>query len=271
MAPQNIHALYKIDFRNELGKGASGRVVKGTRRKDGLQVAVKIVLQSTLDEKAQHLLVNEVISLKKLNHQNVVKLYDIFEDAFHFYIIMELVTGGELFERVVKKTFYAESDARELCRTILNGLQHCHSKNVVHRDLKPENMLMASPNDDVNIKICDFGFSETDSDNSLSGYMGTPIYMAPEVIAYDTFYGKPIDMWSFGVIVYVVLAGYPPFYDNDTKVQEEQICNARYVFHEDFWKDVSEEARDFVRCLLMVDPAKRMTADTALKHPWVCC
>jgi serine/threonine protein kinase len=182
MTTRTIHTFYNVFLNKELGKGSNARVVKGIRLLDNKEVAIKIISRTSLTEKKFNLLVNEIVTLKVLNHDHIVKLYDIFEDTYHFYIVMEIVTGGELFDRIAKKVHYNESEARELCCYILQALQHCHSKHVVHRDLKPENLLMATIHTDVDVKLCDFGFSEVAENDSLKGYLGTPIYMAPEII-----------------------------------------------------------------------------------------
>jgi len=268
-ATRSIHSFYKVSFLQELGKGTTARVVKGIRLSDNVEVAIKIVSRISLTERKCQLLVNEILSLNKLNHEHIVKLYDIYEDAQNTYIIMELVTGGELFDRIAKKVHYNEYEARDLCCYILSALEHCHLHNVVHRDVKPENLLMQTPSTDISIKLCDFGFSEITPSDTLSGYLGTPIYMAPEIMSRSQTYGKAVDMWSFGVLVYIILCGYPPFYDADEKKLHAYITTAAYHFHEDHWNKVSDDAKSFIRRLLTLDPQTRMTAAEAMEHPWV--
>jgi serine/threonine protein kinase len=247
-----------------------GRVYKAFNRTTKNEAAIKIVSQSSLiDKESIRNFNNEVSVLKLLNHDNIIKLFDVYEDKFNYYLAMEVVAGGELFERIASKVFYNESEARELCRCILGAIHHCHRQNIAHRDIKPENLLMASKTDDFTVKLCDFGFSEIVNGDSLSGYMGSPIYMAPEVITHNTKYGKAIDMWSFGVMVFIILGGYPPFYDEDVFLLEEKIQTATYEFHDEYWSSVSEDAKDFIRKCLVVDAKARMTADEATNHSWV--
>lgn len=266
----NVHNYYKILYNQELGKGASGRVVKAIRKRDQLEVAVKVIQQESLSSLSQQHLVNEVSALKRLSHENIIRLYDVYEDKFHFYVVLELIKGGELFDRIAAKTCYNECEARDLCRCILNALNYCHSCNIVHRDLKAENLLMLSHTDNSSVKLCDFGFSGVaKNDTSLSGFMGTPIYMAPEIWVRNGSYGKPIDMWSFGVLSYIILVGYPPFFDTSEKGLEIAISQAAYTFHDEDWSNISSEAKDFIQKLIVVDPSKRMTTTEALKHQWV--
>ncbi|CAM6031736.1 unnamed protein product, partial [Sphagnum compactum] len=252
-----------------LGQGASGRVFQAWRRSDGLPVAVKIMHQKLLaDHDNRQALENEISILKELECDNIIKLYDTFEDRYNFYLVLELVTGGELFFRIEARQGYCELDGRELCRCILTALNYIHERGIVHRDIKPENLLMASKDDDVTVKLCDFGFSERVSGDSLTGSLGTPLYMAPEIWS-GRNYGLAIDMWSFGCLAYIILCGYPPFYDTDLAVLYALVSRGELIFHEEFWGPVSAAAKDFVSRLLTVDPAQRMTAAQALQHPWV--
>ena len=266
----SIRDSYQVQFSKEIGRGATGRVFTGTRKADSKQAAVKMVAKSALSKELLRSISCEIQSLRELNHPHIVKLYDMFEDPNNFYICMELIHGGELFDRITKKTYYSENDAKELCRIILSAIKHCHDKQIVHRDLKPENLLMAKENDDADVKLVDFGFAEHCTDGrSLSGQMGTPMYMAPEIWS-DQKYGKPVDLWAFGVITYILLAGYPPFSDDNRARLVAKITKAQFAFHEQYWGEVSAEAKDFITKLLVVDPNARMNVDQALAHRWVC-
>lgn len=263
-----ITQTYNIKYDKELGKGASGQVYEGVSKVSGEMVAVKIVFRRTLDNFKVKAIANEVGALRQLNHPNVVRLYDMFEDRHAYYFCLELIRGGELFDRIEKKTNYNEHEARLLCKQILSGIKHCHDHDIVHRDLKPDNLMMLSPDDDVSVKLVDFGFASETHGNDLTGIVGTPIYMAPEIWK-QLPHGKPVDMWSFGVIAYILLCGYPPFADEKRDRLVRLISKANFAFHDEYWSGSSPEAKNFISSLLKVDVDERLTVDQALAHPWV--
>jgi len=183
--------------------------------------------------------------------------------------VTELVEGGELFDRIVSKTSYNEREARDLIKLLLDTLAYMHQKGVVHRDLKPENLLLCSESDDSAIKIADFGFAKRVTElSSHETACGTPGYVAPEILRGDP-YGTEVDIWSMGVICYVLLAGYPPFYDEDQKKLFKKIKEGRYYFHDEYWSATSPEAIYMIKQMLCVDQSKRWTADQLLRHPWI--
>ena len=221
---------------------------------------------SSQDEQA---LRSEVEILRSINCPHVVKCVDFFEEENTFYVVLEYLAGGELFDRIVKKTVYNEAEARDLVRTLLIAIKACHDQRVVHRDLKPENLLLKSKTEDINVKVADFGFAVVaENDHCLSTQCGTPGYVAPEILQ-GILYGRPVDMWSVGVITYILLGGYPPFYDDNQKMLFRKIKAGSYEFHPDYWKGVSAEAKDLIKKLLVVKPERRYTADQALAHPWL--
>ena len=177
--------------------------------------------------------------------------------------------GGELFDRIVSKSFYNEKEARDVCTILFEAIGYCHSKSVAHRDLKPENLLLQSEDNDSAIKIADFGFAKRVlTPNSLTTQCGTPGYVAPEIlegVAYDT----KSDMWSLGVIIYILLGGYPPFIEQNQRELFRKIRKGQYEFHEEYWGGVSKDAKDLISSLLTVDPAKRISAKEALEHKWM--
>jgi calcium/calmodulin-dependent protein kinase I len=179
------------------------------------------------------------------------------------------VTGGELFDRIVEKGMYTEKDASELVQQILTAVDYLHKSDIVHRDLKPENLLYYSPAEDSKIMISDFGLSRMGENvDELATACGTPGYVAPEVLRRQK-YGKPVDCWSIGVISYILLCGYPPFYDeNDAKLYK-QIMKGEYEFDSPYWDDISASAKEFITHLLQIDPSKRYSCEQALAHPWI--
>jgi calcium/calmodulin-dependent protein kinase I len=196
-------------------------------------------------------------------------LYDVYEEKSFWYLVTEKMTGGELFDRIVSKSFYNEKEARDVCKILFEAIGYCHKHSVAHRDLKPENLLLRSEDNDSEIKIADFGFAKKVlTPNSLTTQCGTPGYVAPEIlegVAYDT----KSDMWSLGVIVYILLGGYPPFIEQNQRELFRKIRKGQYEFHEEYWGAVSPDAKDFISCLLAVNPSKRLSSDEAMKHKWM--
>ncbi|XP_048472151.1 calcium/calmodulin-dependent protein kinase type II subunit beta [Rhincodon typus] len=206
-----------------------------------------------------------------LKHPNIVRLHDsISEEGFH-YLIFDLVTGGELFEDIVAREYYSEADASQCIHQILESVNHIHQHDIVHRDLKPENLLLASKCKNAAVKLADFGLAiEVQGDqHAWFGFAGTPGYLSPEVLRKDP-YGKPVDIWACGVILYILLVGYPPFWDEDQHKLYQQIKAGAYDFPSPEWDTVTPEAKNLINQMLTINPAKRITATEALKHPWVC-
>ncbi|XP_022253438.1 calcium/calmodulin-dependent protein kinase type II alpha chain-like [Limulus polyphemus] len=217
----------------------------------------------------QQIVPPDVIS--KTQRLETVRLHDsIQEESFH-YLIFDLVTGGELFEDIVAREYYSEADASHCIQQILESVHHCHQNNVVHRDLKPENLLLASKTKGAAVKLADFGLAiEVQGDQQAwYGFAGTPGYLSPEVLKKDP-YGKPVDVWACGVILYILLVGYPPFWDEDQHRLYAQIKAGAYDYPSPEWDTVTPEAKNLINCMLTVNPAKRITASEALKHPWIC-
>mmetsp|Transcript_7263 Transcript_7263/g.10807 ORF Transcript_7263/g.10807 Transcript_7263/m.10807 type:complete len:389 (-) Transcript_7263:369-1535(-) len=253
----------------ELGSGAFSVVKLGIHLETGQKTAVKVVSKKKLSEEDYASLLTEIDILKHLDHPHIIKLYETFEEGNEFYIVTELVEGGELFDRIVSKAHYNEKSARDLVKLMLETIDYVHRSGFVHRDLKPENLLLMSEKDDSSIKIADFGFAKKISDLvARETACGTPGYVAPEILRGDK-YGAEVDIWSMGVICYVLLAGYPPFYDEDQKRLFKKIKEGRYHFHEDYWSNTSPEAIDLIRSMLTVDQTKRWTASQLLQHPWI--
>uniref|UniRef100_A0A8C4VM93 calcium/calmodulin-dependent protein kinase n=1 Tax=Gopherus evgoodei TaxID=1825980 RepID=A0A8C4VM93_9SAUR len=214
----------------------------------------------------------KIINTKKLSARGMlIRLHDsISEEGFH-YLIFDLVTGGELFEDIVAREYYSEADASHCIQQILEAVLHCHQMGVVHRDLKPENLLLASKCKGAAVKLADFGLAiEVQGDQQAwFGFAGTPGYLSPEVLRKEA-YGKPVDIWACGVILYILLVGYPPFWDEDQHKLYQQIKAGAYDFPSPEWDTVTPEAKNLINQMLTINPAKRITAHEALKHPWVC-
>lgn len=229
-------------------------------------VAVKCIDKKALKGKEDSL-ENEIKVLRKLNHSNIVQLRETFEDKHKVFLVMELVTGGELFDRIVEKGSYTEKDASALIRQILEAVDYMHSQGVVHRDLKPENLLYYNSDPESKIMISDFGLSKMEDSGIMATACGTPGYVAPEVLSQKP-YGKAVDVWSIGVIAYILLCGYPPFYDENDANLFAQILKGEFEFDSPYWDDISDSAKDFISRLICVDPEKRYSCKEALAHPW---
>jgi len=230
---------------------------------------VKVVTKSKLTKEDEIALKDEIIVLRELEHQHIIRLYDVYEEKSFWYLVTEKMTGGELFDRIVSKSFYNEKEARDVCKILFEAIGYCHTNAVAHRDLKPENLLLKSEDNDSEIKIADFGFAKKVlTPNSLTTQCGTPGYVAPEILE-GVAYDEKSDMWSLGVIVYILLGGYPPFIEQNQRELFRKIRKGQYEFHEEYWGSVSPEAKDFISCLLTVQPSKRLTAEQALKHKWM--
>eukprot|EP01125_Pyxidicula_operculata_P019835 TRINITY_DN721_c0_g1_i1.p1 TRINITY_DN721_c0_g1~~TRINITY_DN721_c0_g1_i1.p1 ORF type:complete len:340 (+),score=71.61 TRINITY_DN721_c0_g1_i1:175-1194(+) len=249
-----------------LGMGNFSQVRLGIDKETGTRVALKIVDKSAVKHKPE-MLANEVDILLKLDHPNIVKLLDLFDTERYLYLVMELVTGGELFDRIVEREQYSERDAREVMKQLFNAIAYIHSKGIVHRDLKPENLLLETTEDDTTIKLTDFGLSKIYSEHMLQTACGTPGYVAPEILKCHG-YTSAIDMWSAGVIMYILLCGYPPFYSENDAELFESIMEANYHFHSPYWDNISAEAKDLIKKLLVPNPEQRLTSEQALNEPW---
>ncbi|XP_069782664.1 calcium/calmodulin-dependent protein kinase type II delta chain isoform X14 [Narcine bancroftii] len=255
----------------ELGKGAFSVVRRCMKISTGQEYAAKIINTKKLSARDHQKLEREARICRLLKHPNIVRLHDsISEEGFH-YLVFDLVTGGELFEDIVAREYYSEADASHCIQQILEAVLHCHQMGVVHRDLKPENLLLASKLKGAAVKLADFGLAiEVQGDQQAwFGFAGTPGYLSPEVLRKDP-YGKPVDMWACGVILYILLVGYPPFWDEDQHRLYQQIKAGAYDFPSPEWDTVTPEAKDLINKMLTINPAKRINGSEALKHPWIC-
>lgn len=268
----------KYEMGEIIGRGNFAEVKKARNKETGEEVAVKIV--SIKDQEDYEAIKTEIEILGKLTHPNIIKLIEIFEKTGKLnktvkkvYIVMELVTGGELFDKIVHKKTFHESEARVVIKTVFETLDFCHKQGVVHRDLKPENILLSDNSDNAVIKIADFGLSkiydpESQHDTSLQTMCGTPGYVAPEVLK-KKGYGVGVDMWSTGVILYILLCGFPPFYEENRDKLFRKIMKADYNFPSPHWDSISTDAKHMVASMLDVNPASRPSITEALKHKWM--
>ncbi|XP_068418709.1 serine/threonine-protein kinase Chk2 [Eschrichtius robustus] len=277
-------SVYPKELRDEyimsktLGSGACGEVKLAFERKTCKKVAIKIISKRKFaigSEREADPALNvetEIEILKKLNHPCIIKIKDFF-DAEDYYIVLELMEGGELFDRVVGNKRLKEATCKLYFYQMLLAVQYLHENGIIHRDLKPENVLLSSQKEDCLIKITDFGQSKILGETSLMRTLcGTPTYLAPEVLnSFGTAgYNRAVDCWSLGVILFICLSGYPPFSEHKTHVSlKDQITSGKYNFIPEVWAEVSEKALDLVKKLLIVDPKARFTTEEALRHPWL--
>ncbi|KAM4048409.1 calcium/calmodulin-dependent protein kinase type 1D-like isoform 1-T2 [Anomaloglossus baeobatrachus] len=253
-------------FMEVLGSGAFSEVFLVKHRATGHHYALKCIKK--VNSSRDRSLENEIAVLKRIKHDNIVTLEDIYESSSHFYLVMQLVSGGELFDRILERGVYTEKDASNVIRQVLSAVKYLHDNGIVHRDLKPENLLYLTPDENAKIMITDFGLSKMEETGIMSTACGTPGYVAPEVLAQKP-YSKAVDCWSIGVITYILLCGYPPFYEETESKLFEKIKDGSYEFESPFWDDISISAKDFITSLLEKDPKKRYNCEIALKHPWI--
>ncbi|XP_076239066.1 calcium/calmodulin-dependent protein kinase II isoform X19 [Calliopsis andreniformis] len=259
------------DLKEELGKGAFSVVRRCVQKSTGYEFAAKIINTKKLTARDFQKLEREARICRKLQHPNIVRLHDSIQEENYHYLVFDLVTGGELFEDIVAREFYSEADASHCIQQILESVHHCHHNGVVHRDLKPENLLLASKAKGAAVKLADFGLAiEVQGEaHAWFGFAGTPGYLSPEVLKKEP-YGKPVDIWACGVILYILLVGYPPFWDEDQHRLYQQIKTGSYDYPSPEWDTVTPEAKNLINQMLTVNPSKRITASEALKHPWIC-
>nr|ADV78071.1 calcium- and calmodulin-dependent protein kinase [Nothoceros aenigmaticus] len=292
---RSLHDDYRIA--EVLGSGGFSVVRKGVSWQDSSEVAIKTLKKQRQGQGhgespakkmkvAEHgpqvqvmsvseaLVANEILVMRRIVEEvspnpNVIQLLDVYEDGAGVHLVLEHCSGGELFDRIVQQTRYSEAEAAAVVKQICNGLHSLHNAHIVHRDLKPENCLFLTRQGSAPLKIMDFGLSHIEElTNPVVGMFGSIDYVAPESLQ-----RKPVspasDMWSVGVILYILLCGYPPFHSRTTREKQEAILAGRFDLTDDTWSTVSESAKDLITSLLAVDPQKRPTAAELLQHPWV--
>ena len=266
---EKIEKYYQ--FIKEIGYGTYGHVYRVQSISTGNVYACKKFDKKYIKNKKR--LKNEIDLLRATDHPNIIKLFETFEDKQHLYLIMEECSGGELFARLAKNAqnnkMYTEKDAAKMMKQILEAVNYLHYHNVCHRDLKPENILLSSMEENSQLKLIDFGLSKVvkSVDDIIKGKeVGTLYYMAPEVILGD--YNEKCDVWSCGVILYIMLSGNPPFYDNDKEKLKKKICNIEYNFNFPIFSKISEDAKDLLR-QIFVNYENRPTISDILNSTWV--
>ncbi|CAL5015465.1 unnamed protein product [Urochloa decumbens] len=264
----DVRTMFHLE--RKLGSGQFGTTYLCTERATGLKYACKSVSKRKLVRRADvEDMRREITILQHLSGQpNVAEFKGAFEDADSVHLVMELCTGGELFDRITAKGSYSERQAAAVCRDILTVVHVCHFMGVMHRDLKPENFLLASPADDAPLKAIDFGLSVFIEEGKVyKDIVGSAYYVAPEVLRRN--YGKEIDVWSAGVILYILLCGSPPYWAETEKGIFDAILAGDLDLSSTPWPSISESAKDLIRKMLNRNPQRRITAAQALEHPWL--
>lgn len=249
-----------------IGEGSYGSVQKCQVKDTGHWRAVKTVNRALVKNTDQFM--EEMAIMKLLDHPNIVRLYETFEDARFVYLVLELCTGGELFDRIVADGKFTEQSAAIAVQQMLRAINYMHQNYIMHRDLKPENWLLASEEAGADLKLIDFGLSKRFTPGEFaSTQAGTPYYVAPEVL--EGHYAEQSDVWSIGVIMYILLSGSPPFSGNDTVAVLDSVKRARPQFNKKEWKSASEEAKDLLKSFLVREPSQRISASDALNTEWI--
>jgi len=259
-----------------LGTGTFAEVKLGIEKETGKEWAVKIIKKKgDAKDRRMEIIQTEIKILESVHHKNIVNLKEYFQTNDEFFLVMEKITGGELFDKIVELVNYSERDASKITKQILEGVQHLHNNRIVHRDLKPENLLLSSKEMDADIKITDFGLSQIFDpgvEMKMNRAVGTPGYIAPEVLDFldnGQPYGKEVDLWGIGVILYILLCGFPPFYGDNEEEVYDKIQEGAFTYPSPFWDNISESAKDLINHLLTLNPTKRYDVEQALKHPWI--
>ncbi|SOV81309.1 calcium-dependent protein kinase 5 [Plasmodium sp. gorilla clade G3] len=264
MNNDELSDVYEID-RYKLGKGSYGNVVKAVSKRTGQQRAIKIIEKKKIHNIER--LKREILIMKQMDHPNIIKLYEVYEDNEKLYLVLELCDGGELFDKIVKYGSFSEYEAYKIMKQIFSALYYCHSKNIMHRDLKPENILYVDKTEDSPIQIIDWGFaSKCMNNHNLKSVVGTPYYIAPEILRGK--YDKRCDIWSSGVIMYILLCGYPPFNGKNNDEILKKVKKGEFVFDSNYWARVSDDAKDLICQCLNYNYKERIDVEQVLNHRW---
>lgn len=251
----------------QLGRGSFSIVKEGTQKETGRSYAIKIVSKAKLLKEEEDKLKEEISIMQELKHPNIIRLFDVFTEPDYF-LVTEKMAGGDLLSRINGMSFLGEVQGRRICKSILDAVSYMHSKKIAHRDLKPENLLLDADSDDAVVKLADFGFAKREKlPYSFTTMCGTANYVAPEILR-AVPYGIAADLWSVGIIAYILLVGYQPFRGEDEITLQHQIRDGVFEFDQEVWSNITNEAKAFISLILKVDPAERLSANEALAHEW---
>ncbi|XP_076004359.1 death-associated protein kinase 3 [Genypterus blacodes] len=269
---EDVELYYEMG--EELGSGQFAIVRKCKEKSTSIEYAAKFIKKRRLSSSRRGVsreeIEREVNILREIQHSNIITLHDIFENKTDVILILELVSGGELFDFLAEKESLTEEEATGFLKQILDGVYYLHLKRIAHFDLKPENIMLLDKNvPNPRIKLIDFGIAhQIKAGNEFKNIFGTPEFVAPEIVNYEPL-GLEADMWSIGVITYILLSGASPFLGETKQETLTNISAVNYDFDEEYFSNTSELAKDFIRRLLVKDPKKRMTIDDSLQHPWI--
>jgi len=271
---ERFNTVYEMH--DKINEGSVATVYECSNRKTNERYAVKIIERESSDvnkKKGNYMkeeaVLQEVAVMQNLDHKHIVKLIDFFEEEDQYYLVIDLLRGGDVFDRIIDIEQYTEKDARDLAKVLLKAIQYLHEKGIAHRDLKPQNLLLSSAEDDSDIRIADFGHAcRVHAPQSITTRCGTPTYVAPEVLK-NIPYDESCDLWSIGIILYIMLCGYPPFMEDTQAELFMKIRSGDYEFLSSDWDHVSVDAKDLIKGLMQVNPLKRLTAKQALKSKWI--
>ena len=262
----NIHEKYEV--LKQLGSGAYSVVYEAVHRITKDHRCIKKIQKQNFTKEEEESIMNEIQILREIDHPNILNIVEFFQNEKNIFLVMEQLDGGELFDRIIEQKKMTEKQAQDIIKQILSAVAYLHSRKIIHRDLKPENLMFESKKPDCPIKIIDFGTSRKFKPaQKLKAKMGTAYYIAPEVL--NKNYDEKCDVWSCGVILYVLLCGYPPFNGKNDEIIFRKIKEGKFVFQKEDWQGVSPEAQDLITKMLTVDPSQRLSAEQALSHPWL--
>eukprot|EP00727_Mastigamoeba_balamuthi_P013524 m51a1_g8795 putative myosin light chain (428) ;mRNA; f:239348-242860 len=261
---------HRYELGKQLGDGESSVVHLATERETGRKVAVKVCQKRCHEDDPKQMLrlQREVENMAKLKHPHIVELIETFSSSQQLFVVLEYLSGGDLYGAIIDKGCFTEVDAADVLKQLLSGTAYMHQNGVAHRDLKPENLMLVGNVPWLYVKIADFGLSKDFNCSRLSTQLGSPAYIAPEIL-FGNKYDCSCDIWSLGVILYALLSGTLPFVEQNEQALFTSILQAAFDFYDPAWNDISPEAKDLITNMLQKDPTKRPTAEQCLAHPWL--